>query len=148
MRKLPLILLSIICCLQCASAQSDGELEAEKAAITATALNYVEGWYEGNAERMEKALHPDLVKRRVHTLKHSGRDIIDDVSAACMVEFTRAGMGKLKEGEEMANEVIILDLYGNIATVKFISKDYIDYLHLGKCNGEWRIINVLWAMKE
>ncbi len=33
---------------------------SDREAITATALDYAEGWYEGNAERMERALHPDL----------------------------------------------------------------------------------------
>ena len=32
--------------------------------IKATALNYIEGWYEGNKDRMQEALHPKLVKRR------------------------------------------------------------------------------------
>ena len=34
---------------------------ADSSAIRATALDYVEGWYEGNAERMSRALHPELV---------------------------------------------------------------------------------------
>jgi len=29
------------------------------AAITKTALDYIEGWYAGDAARMERALHPD-----------------------------------------------------------------------------------------
>ncbi len=32
----------------------------DNAAIKQTALDYIEGWYEGNAERMQRALHPDL----------------------------------------------------------------------------------------
>ena len=41
------------------------EIEADRAAIRETALNYIEGWYEGNAERMKSALHPELAKRLV-----------------------------------------------------------------------------------
>ena len=33
---------------------------ATREAIKKTALDYGEGWYEGSAERMERALHPDL----------------------------------------------------------------------------------------
>jgi hypothetical protein len=36
---------------------------ADAAAIKQTALDYIEGWYEGNAERMERSLHPELAKR-------------------------------------------------------------------------------------
>jgi Putative lumazine-binding len=35
----------------------------EEAGVRAAVLDYVEGWFDGNAERMERALHPDLVKR-------------------------------------------------------------------------------------
>jgi hypothetical protein len=32
-----------------------------------------------------------------------------------------------------------------MATVKVYSAMYIDYLQVGKINGEWKIINVLWV---
>ena len=40
---------------------------ADEAAIRAAALDYIEGWYTGDAARMERAVHPDLVKRIVVT---------------------------------------------------------------------------------
>ena len=64
--------------------------DADREAIKRTALNYAEGWYEGNSDKMESALSPDLAKRIVRT-----------------------------------NE----------------------YMHIGKFNGKWLIINVLWEMK-
>lgn len=39
----------------------------DSAAIRATALDYIDGWYTGDAARMERALHPELVKRIVMT---------------------------------------------------------------------------------
>ncbi len=42
-------------------------------AIKEAALDYGEGWYEGNAERMERALHPELAKRMVFTNPKSGK---------------------------------------------------------------------------
>jgi len=38
---------------------SDSDLDA----IRATAMDYADGWYSGDAERMAQALHPSLVKR-------------------------------------------------------------------------------------
>lgn len=37
--------------------------ESETEAIRQTALDYIEGWYTGNAERMERSLHPELAKK-------------------------------------------------------------------------------------
>ena len=39
---------------------SDGSNEN---AIRATVSDYIEGWFDGDAERMERALHPELAKR-------------------------------------------------------------------------------------
>jgi hypothetical protein len=32
-------------------------------AVRSVVMDYVEGWFEGDADRMERALHPELVKR-------------------------------------------------------------------------------------
>ena len=52
---------------------------ADSAAIRATALDYVEGWYTGDAARMERALHPERVKRiiRVDSTGNSERTTAD-----------------------------------------------------------------------
>jgi len=36
---------------------------ADERAVVATALDYFEGWFDGDEVRMARALHPDLVKR-------------------------------------------------------------------------------------
>src|SRR6516225_3501981 len=46
-------------------AQTD--FPSDNAAITKTALDYIEGWYTGDAVRMERALHPELAKRMIST---------------------------------------------------------------------------------
>ncbi len=43
--------------------------------------------------------------------------------------------------------MVILDVFGNAATVRAEARDWIDYLHLGKVDGQWKIINVLWELK-
>jgi hypothetical protein len=72
-----------------ASAQTD----ADRAAIRAAALDYIEGWYTGNAERMERAVHPELAKRIVQR-NPNGRSFLDQQSAMTLVQNTRGGGGK------------------------------------------------------
>lgn len=38
---------------------------ADSTAIVAPALDYLEGWYEGDGDHMDRALHSDLAKRVV-----------------------------------------------------------------------------------
>ena len=110
-------------------------------AIQQVALDYIEGWYEGNAERMERSLHPELVKRVILP------DQIVTLSKKDMVEMTQSGSGKSFSGAK-ENTVTILDVFYEIATVKVESAEFIDYLHIGKVGGEWMIINVLWTGKR
>ena len=146
MRKSLVILVasSLLLCIPGPLAAGDeGALAEEKKRIEAATRDYIDGWYEGNAERMANALHPDLAKRNVERLPE-GRNFLRTLSADAMVEFTRAGFGAKSRQEGQHNEVIILDLLENSASVKTITHEFIDYLHLAKVNGQWKIVNVLW----
>ena len=119
----------------------------ESAAITKTALNYIEGWYEGDAARMESALHPELAKRMIYTDPKSGRSQFNHMGAMALVQGTKRGGGTQTPKEKQLKEVTILDRFNNAAVVKIVASDWIDYLQVAKFNGEWKIINVLWELK-
>jgi hypothetical protein len=130
-----------------AFSQAQAQNTAEQAAIKQTALDYIEGWYEGNTERMERALHPDLAKRIVRTDPKSGRSRLDQMSAMGLVQGVRSGYGKSTPKEKQQKDVTILDIYENAASVKVVASDWIDYLHVARYNGRWVIVNVLWELK-
>ena len=121
----------------------DAQTSADSAAIRQTALDYIEGWYEGNAERMERAVHPDLAKRIIN-VDQRGRPVLGHQSAMTLVQNTRRGGGKDTPPAERRTGVRILDAFGNTASVRVDADRWIDYLHVAKWNGRWVIINVLW----
>ncbi len=120
---------------------------ADSSALRATALDYVEGWYEGNAERMTRALHPELVKRIVATDTATGRTVLENMGSSALVNGTRHGYGKSTPKDRQQKDVTILDIFGNAASVKAVMADWIDYLQVAKVDGRWVIVNVLWEMK-
>jgi hypothetical protein len=143
MRKL--ILASALVLLVLGS-QANAQSAADATAIKQTALDYIEGWYEGNVERMERALHPELAKRIVRT-NQEGNSRLDQMSAMSLVLGTRRGGGKQTPKERQQKDVTILDVFENAASVKVVASDWIDYLHMAKFNGKWVIVNVLWELK-
>jgi hypothetical protein len=114
---------------------------ADTTAIRQAALDYIEGWYEGNAERMERALHPDLAKRIINT-DQRGRSVLGHQSAMTLVQGVRRGGGK--EDPQRRTDVRILDAFNNTASVRVDAGTWIDYLHVARWNGRWVIVNVLW----
>jgi hypothetical protein len=130
------------------AAQSKGPSAGDSAAIRATALDYIEGWYEGNGDRMQRALHPELAKRILMQPPQPGmRPRLDQQSAMTLVNNTRAGGGKRTPPERQQKDVTILDIYENAASAKIVADSWIDYLHLARADGRWQIVNVLWELK-
>ena len=142
-RSLMLVVLALTLPVSQAQVQSD----AEAAAIRATALDYVEGWYTADAARMERAVHPELAKRIVNTNPQNGRNTLGQQSAMTLVQATRNGGGKNTPPDQMQKDVVILDVYQNTAIVRATMSGWVDHMQMAKWNGRWVIVNVLWELK-
>ncbi len=118
---------------------------ADSSGIRQAALDYIEGYYEGDGARMERALHPELAKRIVR-INDQGRSQLGQMSALTLVQGTRAGGGKDTPAAERHKDVTILDIYQNAASARIYASGWVDYLHLAKWNGRWVIVNVLWEL--
>lgn len=114
---------------------------ADRDAITTAATDYAMGWYTGDEDRMRGALHPDLAKRR------PGDAGLDFMTADQLAGATGQGFGQQTPESERQADVEILDFFGNVATVKLTMRDWVDYMHIARVGGEWKIVNVLWDMK-
>jgi hypothetical protein len=124
--------------------RAEGQTSADTAAIRATALDYIDGWYAADGARMERALHPELAKRNVTTDPASGRSRLIQMSAMTLVQSTRRGGGSNIPAGERKDEVRILDIFGGAASVRVTAATWVDYMHMAKVNGQWVIMNVLW----
>jgi hypothetical protein len=115
-------------------------------AIKETVEHYIEGWYSGSADRMGKSLHPELAKRGVLPTKDGSNTEIAKASYEDMIKWTGLRPDLLKENKVSKNDLVItiLEIGQNIANVKCLSVDFIDYLHLMRTNNEWKILNAIW----
>lgn len=114
---------------------------ADVESIERAARDYIEAWLTGDADRMADCLHPALTKRSIEIDAAGRRHSVDAVTHHDMVEAARSGRGrKLSPGYEITIE----DVFRNIATARVDSAGYVDYLHLGRFEDRWRIVNVLW----
>jgi hypothetical protein len=127
--------------------KSIAQSRADSAAIRATALDYVEGWYAGDAARMQRALHPALAKRIMRHDPKSNADSLFSMGAEQLVDGTRRGGGSKTPAEQRQRDVAILDIFGNAASARATMSGWIDYMHLARWNGRWVIVNVLWELK-
>ena len=140
-RLLPLALLAA------ATTTARAQTAADAAAIRATVLDYAEGWYAGDGDRMARALHPELVKRILVSDTATGQSFVQTMGASALVNGTRHGYGKSTPADRQQKDVTVLDVFGNAAVAKAVMADWIDYLQLVRVDGRWLIVNVLWERK-
>jgi hypothetical protein len=116
----------------------------EEAEITAAVLDYFEGWFDGDAARMERALHPGLAKR---ALREDGRTL-DVTTAEWMIDATAQGVGRARDPGDRRIEVEVHEVYGTIANVTVRSAVYREYVQLIRTSDGWRIVNTLWRWTQ
>ena len=105
-------------------------------AIRACILDYFEGWFDGNTARMERALHPELAKRR------AGEEL-GITTKPRMVELT-GQMAGLEDRADGRVEIEVHDVYKDAATATVHTATYHEYVHLVRTAEGWRIANALW----
>src|SRR5690349_9063355 len=115
--------------------------------IRNAALDYIEGWYAGNGDRMARSLHPELAKR-IMNIDSGGVYWIGGQTASHLIRNTRLGGGTRTPVAQQRKDVRILDIFQNTASVRVDAATWIDYLHLVKWQGRWVILNVLWEVRR
>lgn len=105
--------------------------------ITRAVYDYFEGWFDGDAARMDRALHPDLVKRS------PGEEDMAIFTKERMVDLTARGEGK-GEAADRRLQVTIADVWDVIASVIVHSAPYREYIHMVRTPGGWKITNTLY----
>jgi len=111
---------------------------ADVEAIVATVRDYFDGWFTGDAERMRRALHPELAKRGML------RGALETDTAESMVSATAEGIGTRYEPARRGITIDVVHVHGDIATATVVGVVYVEYLHLVRSDGRWRIVNTLW----
>lgn len=121
---------------------------ADSAGVRATALDYIDGWWSGDAQRMASALHPELVKRIRNADPARSAEWIDNQGASRLVVGTARGGGRETPVGNRRSDVVILDIFQNTASVRVDAGTWVDYLHMVRWGNRWVILNVLWEMRR
>jgi hypothetical protein len=119
----------------------------DEAAIRASILDYFEGWFEGDASRMDRALHPGLAKHALGQDRDRS-ETLDVTTKDEMVEATRQGRGRQRDVPDRAIRIDIASVSGDIASVVVHSAVYVEYLLLARTGDGWRITSALWRWAD
>jgi Putative lumazine-binding len=130
---LSLLLFNISTAAQETKASSD-----ESSTVRATVRDYIEAYYTGDAPRMQQTLHPHYLKHMIH-----GNIRVREKTAQEMVREVRTnGVPDLPQADR-TELITVLDVSGDIASVKLVTPHWVDYMTLSKSDGVWKILSVV-----
>lgn len=119
--------------------------QADIDAISAVATEYVKSYAAGDASRHERVYHPECVKRAYLTDPESGVTELMNLSPRVMADYAAAS-GPMDADCDV--DVIIDDIAGDMASVRVYSCNWIDFVHVVRARGEWRLLHVTWRGRD
>ena len=135
------------CCLLATALLAPGlpaQVAADKEGVRQAALDYIEGFYQGDSSRFIRSVRPEVYKYGFY------RDTTGSYRGMQMQwqgfhNFAnRVKRGQSRTPANAPKEVEILDVADQIAAARITAWWGIDYLLMGKYDGKWMISHVLW----
>jgi hypothetical protein len=123
--------------------RQEADVDPDRAAIRQAALDYAEGYYEGSAERMARAVHPALLKRGLLPPGEKDRSL-RLMNAEMLIDLTDSARGRPSGDRHL--DFALFDLGDAVASARIFTDQWNDYLLLAKQDGRWRIVSVLWQV--
>ncbi len=121
-----------------------GSPEEEEAQVRAAVLDYVQGVYEVGPSRIERSVHPEMAKvgfaRRAETDPYRKIPMTFDGLVKLAANYNKDG----HIPKDAPQEVVVFEILDQTASIKLTAEWGVDYMHLAKYDGRWKIINVLW----
>ena len=142
MKSFALLLILGVTCLDPCLSQNDQDLTY----IQSVTEEYLTAWYQGDEQLMETVVHPQMAKKIVFDAGHN-QGALAYLSAQDLIDQTRRKRTQVVNVDDLKADITILDVYNNSAMVKAETENWIDYLHMAKISGEWKIVNILWELK-
>jgi hypothetical protein len=117
----------------------------EREAIERAVKDYVEALHQVKPELVERSVHPALEKMGLYRPDDSKEYRLPGVMT---YEQLRALAGSWNadgaQGADLTYEVEVLDALDVTASAKLSAKWGVDYMHLVKSEGRWKILQILW----
>ena len=118
---------------------------ADREAVRRAALDYLEGFYEGDSTKIVRSVRPDARKIGYFTPRGTTTYQWEEMSYQAMIEYANNFKKSGRTTPATApREVAVAEVNDQTATAKVVAWWGIDYLQLARYDGKWMIVNVMW----
>lgn len=115
----------------------------DREAVRLAALDYVEGIYTVQPERIQRSVHSALVKRGFYKKDASTPYVEMPMTYDQLVTLSK-NWNRDGTRDTSVKRVEVYDVLDQTAVAKVTASWGVDYMLLGKFDGTWKITQILW----
>lgn len=117
--------------------------------IKKQSLGYLKALQQLDPVLMSDVINDSLNKVTIGYNRDIKKEVARATTRSQMIAFAEDWNKSNTKFPQFPNDkVTILSIYNRIASVKLVSDNWVEYLHLIKLNGKWEIINLIWQHKD
>lgn len=119
--------------------------EAEVQAVRRAAMDYLEGFYEGDTTKLVRSVSPSVVKYGYFIKRGESNYSGEAMPYAEFMSYANSVKANNRQAPASApKEVVVYEVLDQMAAAKVTAWWGVDYLHLAKEDGRWMIKHVIW----
>lgn len=117
----------------------------DEAAVRRAALDYLEGFYEGDTAKLVRSIRPEVFKYGFYQPRDSVKYVGEQMPWSEFLAYANRVKARGRPAPATApKEVVVYEVLNQTASVKVTAWWGTDYMLLGKFDGRWMITHVLW----
>ena len=126
-----------------------GQTSADTTEVRRAALDYLEGFYEGDSSKHVRSVRPEVFKYGFWLPRDSTRYQGEQMPWTEFLAYTRRMKARGGTTPASAPRVVeLLDVQDQTAAAKVTAFWGTDYLLIGKFDGRWMVSSVLWQSRS
>jgi hypothetical protein len=118
----------------------------DREAVRLAALDYLEGLYNADPDRIRRSVHPSLVKRGFSKQAGSAAYAESPMSFDQLIKVAET-WNRDKKRDLSIKEVKVLDVLDQTAVAQVRAAWGVDHLLLAKYGNRWQIVQILWQSR-
>jgi Putative lumazine-binding len=126
-----------------------GQSVSDRDGVKSAALDYIEGFYEGDTAKLVRSIRPEVYKYGFDWVGAEKRYVGEQMKWAEILGYARQFKAKGRTTPATApKKVDLLDVQDQTASAKVTAWWGTDYVLLAKYDGKWMITHVLWQSPQ
>lgn len=143
--RMPRSLLALAVTAALSVAPSLSAQSPDRAGVERAALDYLEGFYEGDTAKLVRSVRPDVDKRGYERGRDATVYTEDRMAWPAFLSYANSVKARNRPPDpRWPKEVLVLDVLDQTAVAKVTAWWGTDYLLMARFEGRWMITQVLW----